>query len=250
MTGPMQTAGLRLDQAPPLVIPMTFFATAPIAAFAAGALLTATGATALTSNWMPQTLAVTHLGTLGFLAMVMMGALYQLTPVVAGSRVRGVRIAHAVHALLVLGLTGLVIGLLTYTNRVTFASMAVLALALLLFLPPVAVALARAPTRGETVAGMRLALANLFVAGFLGLWMAHGHIGMPFPGSRSLWVQVHLSVAFLGWVGGLISAVSWQVLPMFYGATPDSEASRRVILAGIALGVVLPVLNGWAMTSR
>jgi hypothetical protein len=65
---------------------------------------------------------------------------------------------------------------------------------------------------------------------------------MPFPGSRSLWVQVHLSIAFLGWVGGLISAVSWQVLPMFYGATPHSEASQRVTLAGITLGIALPTL--------
>jgi hypothetical protein len=181
----------------------------------------------------------------------MMGALYQIIPVVAGARVRGARIAHVVHALLVLGLTGLVIGLLTAANRVTFASMLVLALALLLFLPPVAAALARAPTRNESVAGMRLAIANLFVVGVIGLWMAHGHIGMEFPGPRSLWIQVHLGVGFLGWVGCLISAVSWQVLPMFYMASSQSRGLKRAILALVALGVLLPVavlileLFGW-----
>ncbi|MFQ5417103.1 MAG: hypothetical protein ACE5FL_08680 [Myxococcota bacterium] len=251
MSEMLRAGGLHLDQAPPLAIPMTFFASAPFAVFAAGALLAGNGSTGLTSHWLPQTLALTHLGTLGFLAMVMMGALYQIIPVVAGAPVRGARIAHVVHALLVLGLAGLVTGLLTAASRVTFASLAVLALALLLFLPPVAVALARAPARNESVAGMRLAVANLFVVGFLGLWMAHGHIGMKFPGPRSLWIQVHLGVGFLGWVGCLISAVSWQVLPMFYMASSQHRAPKRATVALVALGVLLPVavliseLGGW-----
>ena len=46
--------------------------------------------------------------------------------------------------------------------------------------------------------------------------MAHGFSGMGFPGSRVLWSQAHLCIALVGWVGGLIAAVSWQVLPMFY----------------------------------
>jgi hypothetical protein len=196
----------------------------------------------LITNWHPVTLALTHLGTLGFLAMVMLGALYQLTPVVAGSRVRGVRSAHVVWLLLTGGLVGLVFGLVTGASRVTFVSMAVLALSLLIFLPTVGLALLRAPTRNETVTGMRLALGALFLVAFLGLWMAHGHIGMEFPGPRNLWVQAHLSVGFLGWVGGLISAVSWQVLPMFYMAAEYSRRSKRTILVLVAVGVLLPVI--------
>jgi hypothetical protein len=237
----MQTGGLRLDQAPPLGIPLIFFASAPIAVFAAGALLLIEGKLALASNWLAQSLALTHLGTLGLLVMVMMGALYQLTPVVAGSRVRGVRAAYAVHALFFLGVAGLVIGLVTYSPRVTFVAISALLLALLLFLPPVGLALLRAPARNETVTGMRMALASLFLVAFLGLWMAHGHSGMRFPGPRHLWIQVHLSVGFLGWVGCLISAVSWQVLPMFYLAQPQSRGSKRAILALVAVGVPLSV---------
>ena len=242
MSAPSWTGALRLDQAPPLAVPMTFFVTAPIAAFAAGGLLLAYGAPVLVSNWLPQTLALTHLGTLGFLAMTMFDALYQLAPVVAGARVPAVGLSRAVHALLVLGLAGLVIGLITATTVVTMVAVLSLALAVILFLVPMSRALHRAPTRNATVSGMRLAITSFLLVTVLGLWMAHGHIGMPFPGSRALWVQVHLSIAFLGWVGGLISAVSWQVLPMFYGATPHSEASNRVTLAGIALGITLPTL--------
>jgi hypothetical protein len=89
---------------------------------------------------------------------------------------------------------------------------------------------------------MRMAIVSLVLVGFLGLWMAHGHSGMRFPGPRPLWIQVHLSVGFLGWVGCLISAVSWQVLPMFYLASPQSRGSKRATLALVAVGVLLPVL--------
>jgi len=242
MSTPSWTGGLRLDQAPPLIVPTTFFVTAPIAAFAAGGLLLAYGASALTSNWAPQTLALTHLGTLGFLAMTMFGALYQLAPVVAGAPVPAVRLSRAVHALLVAGLALLVTGFITAAPAITMGALVSLALGVILFLVPMGRALIRAPTRSATVSGMRLAITSLLIVLFLGLWMAHGYIGLPFPGSRSLWIQVHLGVAFLGWVGCLISAVSWQVLPMFYGATPHSQISHRITLAGIASGVALPVL--------
>ena len=102
----MQTDTLSLDQAPPLGIPASFFLTAPIAALAAGLFLCAQGGTAFVSSWVPSTLALTHVGTLGVLAMATFGALYQMTPVVAGAPVPAIRLAHAVHALLVLGGVG------------------------------------------------------------------------------------------------------------------------------------------------
>jgi hypothetical protein len=147
-----------------------------------------------------------------------------------------------VHALLLVGLIGLETALLSTLPRVMMASLLMLTLAVAAFLWPLAIALKRAPTRSATVSGMRLASASLLFVAVLGVWMAHGHAGLDFPGTRALWVQVHLGIGFLGWVGGLISAVSWQVLPMFYGATPHSERSKRTTLLAVAIGVALPAL--------
>jgi hypothetical protein len=237
----LPTEGLRLEQAPPLAVPMTFFLTAPLAVMAAGGLLIVEGGAALATQWAPQTLALTHLGTLGLLAMVMMGALYQITPVVAGSAVPAVRLAHAVHALFVVGAVCLVWGLARYRTSALQAALWTLSSGLLLFLVPVGIALVRAPTRNRTVTGMRLAVGFLLLTGLLGLWMVHGHSGMRFPGARNLWIQVHLTAALLGWVGGLIGAVSWQVIPMFYLAPPMAAKTQRLCLALLALGVLLPV---------
>ncbi|MBW2274179.1 MAG: hypothetical protein JRG96_12980 [Deltaproteobacteria bacterium] len=238
----MRTQGLNLEQAPPLSIPVSFFLTAPVSAATAGLLLAAIGPEAITSSWLPITLTLTHLGTLGFLSMVMMGALYQMTPVVAGSPVRRVRAAHAVHAGFASGVAGLCWGMATGAPSVVFVAIAVIFFSLLFFIGPVGLALLRAPTRNETVVGMTGALAALFLTAVAGLWMAHGHSGMHFPGPRDLWIQVHLCIGLLGWVGGLISAVSWQVLPMFYLAGPIDRRWQRSTLGLTALGVLAPTL--------
>jgi hypothetical protein len=65
---------------------------------------------------------------------------------------------------------------------------------------------------------------------------------MTFPGSRLLWSQAHLCIALVGWVGGLIAAVSWQVLPMFYLAPHAPGALKWTVQILAALGAIGPVL--------
>lgn len=234
------TAGLRLDQAPPLAVPAAFFLTGPLALVAAGGVLLLGGDAALATPWAGRTLALTHLGTLGLLAATMVGALYQMLPVVAGVPVPAVRLAHAVHALLVAGVAALVAG---FGGAPTAAGVGAVALsaAFTLFLVPVAVALFRAPASTGTVWGMRLAVASLAVAATLGVRMALGHAGLGWAAPRNLWIEVHLVVALLGWVGGLLTAVSWQVVPMFYLAPNFPETRARAVAGAIALGVVGPL---------
>jgi len=216
----MPTGGLSLDQAPPLSIPSAFFLTIPVGILAAGCILIATGVAALSTPWAPQTLALAHAGTLGVLAMGMIGALYQMTPVIAGTPVPFTRIAHIVQVLLVLCFT----------------------IAFLAFLVPLGWALLRPGTNNETVQGMRLALVSLAAVTLIGLLMARGYTGHGFPENRFLWVQIHLTLALLGWVGGLIMSVSWQVIPMFYLTPPVSKTTMRWLLVLLLSGLVLPIV--------
>jgi hypothetical protein len=71
----MPTAGLSLDQAPPLSIPASFFLMIPLGILLAGCILLASGIASLTTPWAPQTISLAHAGTLGILAIGMMGAL-------------------------------------------------------------------------------------------------------------------------------------------------------------------------------
>jgi hypothetical protein len=236
----MQTGGLSLDQAPPLSIPSAFFLTIPIGILAAGCILIATGAAALSTPWAPQTLALTHAGTLGVLAMGMIGALYQMTPVIAGTPVPFTRIAHIVQVLLVAGLAGFIWRLLGGPVWAMSAAILCFTIAFLAFLIPLGWALLRSGTKNETVQGMRLAVFSLLVVTFIGLVMARGYTGQGFPEYRFLWVQIHLTLALLGWVGGLIMSVSWQVIPMFYLTPPVSKTTMRLLFVLLLSGLVLP----------
>jgi hypothetical protein len=107
MSAGAPTDGLNLEQAPPLAIPTSFFLVAPFAAIAAGLLLLVHGEALLVTRFAGPTAALTHLGTLGFVGSVMLGALYQMIPVVAGAPVPFARAAHGVHVGLVAGVASL-----------------------------------------------------------------------------------------------------------------------------------------------
>jgi hypothetical protein len=182
--------------------------------------------------------------------MGMVGALYQMTPVVAGTPVAAIRIAHGVHILLLTGLVCFVWRLLGGPAfAMTLASYS-LAMALLGFLLPVGWSLARSATRDETTLGMRLAVASLAALAAMGLLMARGYTESGFPENRFLWTQLHLTLALLGWVGGLIVSVSWQVVPMFYLAPSPAKRSRQVLLGALVAGLILPFATLAMQTSN
>jgi hypothetical protein len=246
MSAAMATGGLSLDQAPPLSIPASFFLCIPLALILAGVILLGGGISALTSPWLPRTLALTHIGTLGVLAMGMFGALYQMTPVVAGATVPYTRLAHLVQLLLLAALAGFVWRLLGGPLVAMRFAIFAFQLALPLFLLPLGWALLRPATHNHTVQGMRIAVVSLAIISLMGLSMAAGYAGENFGEQRALWIKVHLALALLGWVGGLIMAVSWQVIPMFYLAPTTEKSTTLLLLASLVAGLTLPLISLFA----
>jgi hypothetical protein len=238
----LKTGGLSLDQAPQLSIPASFFLTIPAGVLLAGYILISTGSAALISPWMPQALALTHAGTLGVLAMGMIGALYQMTPVVAGTAVPRTRIAHLVHVSLIIGLAGFAWRLLGGSTSAMWVAIVCFSIAILAFLLPLGWALIRSATKSDTVRGMRLAVLSLLAVTVTGLLMARGFADGVFSAHRMLLVQFHLTVALLGWVGSLIMAVSWQVIPMFYLAANVSKTIMRWFFGLLLAGLILPLI--------
>ncbi|MCK7496677.1 MAG: hypothetical protein MZW92_41545 [Comamonadaceae bacterium] len=80
----------------------------------AAALLLWQGPEIFASRWLPATLALTHLLTLGFMAQVMLGALLQILPVVVGVVVPRPRLTAAlIHVPLTLGTLALAVAFLS-----------------------------------------------------------------------------------------------------------------------------------------
>lgn len=242
----MQTAGLSLEQAPHLSIPTGFFLAVPVSIIAAGCILAFTGADSLSSPWHPHTVALTHVGTIGVLLIGMLGALYQMIPVIAGSPVPAIRIAHGVQLFLLIGIAAFVWRLLGGPPFAMTLAGYSLGIAVLGFLLPVSWSLLNPATRNETTLGMRISVAVLAAIVIMGLITARGYAGSGFPEHRFLLTQVHLTLGLTGWVGGLIMSVSWQVIPLFYVAPRTSRMTRQLMLGAFVIGLGLPFAAFWA----
>jgi hypothetical protein len=241
----VSAAGLRLDQAPPFSVPMRFFLTAPLFALLATAVLAWHGPAALASRWTPALLAVTHLFTLGFLAMVMLGALLQLLPVLAGSPVmRPRRVGAVVHVLLILGTLSLSFGFLGAQTMLLRAALVFLGAGFVVFLAAAGASLARANSDNPAVRPMRLALLGLALTAALGIGLGLRLSGSSAGIAAGAWTDVHLGWGLIGWVGLLIIGVACQVVPMFQ-LTPAYPAR---LMRGLP-GFVFIVLLAWSLSA-
>lgn len=219
-TTPKNTLALSLDQAPPILVPLRFFLSAPLFGMLAALILLGAGPAAWGTRWSPAMLAATHLMTLGFMTMVMMGALMQMLPVLAGVPVpHARRVSGALHFLLSAGTLLLAGGLLYVRNDALRLSLPPLLLAFGVFLGVMGLCLGRTRVRGPTVGGMRLAVAALAVAVILGMLLgAQRGWGLNILGRR--FTDLHVAWGLLGWAGLLVVGVAYQVIPMFQ-MTPE-----------------------------
>ena len=242
----MMGPGLSLEQAPPFVAPLRFFLTAPLFLLAAG--LTAAAAPDWPhSHLAPTTLALVHLVTVGFLAMVMLGALSQMLPVVAGAPVPAVGpVARLSHAGLTLGSPLLAWGLATGEAAALTGAGVLLGGGLLTFVAAGAISLARGRAL-DTLRAMAVALAALASALVLGLGLTAWLGGLWQPDQPQHWLAAHVVAGLAGWIGLLVMGTAWQVVPMLQLTPPYPARLTRglLILASLSLALALVPGGPW-----
>lgn len=234
--------GLAYEDTPPLSAPLRFFLTAPLFGLVAGLVLLFDGEL-LVSRWTPGALAVVHLFAAGFMLQVMLGALLQILPVVAGAAFPApLRIAGITHVLLGAGAASLAFGLGVGAPGAIVGGGALLACGLVIFLVASLIGLTRAaPAQGasRTPRDLRLALAALGLTTVLGIVLAVAlGGGVALPVALPTLVDLHAIWAWLGWGGLLLAATSWVVVPMFQ-ITPAYPARFTRFWAPGTLAVLL-----------
>lgn len=223
----MSMAGLSLKQAPPISVPFRFFLSAPLFLLLAALALLAAGPDALESRWSQPLLGITHLLTLGFMSMVMSGAMLQLLPVLAGAQVLKPRLmAWAIHLPLFAGTLLLCGGLYFSTPVLVTLAIPLLTCAFVVFLSIAIYSLARAPARNASTHAMLLALAALSLTVGLGLLLAAGMAGLLSLSMLPL-VTLHVGWGLLGWTTLLVMGVAYQVVPMFQLTQPYPRIVTR-----------------------
>ena len=229
---------LSIENAPPFAAPLRFFLTAPAFGVLGGVLMAWVGADILASRWMPATLALTHLITVGFMLQIMLGALIQILPVVAGANLaRPLALARLVNVGLSLGALLLAGGFLHSLPSLLAAGAGVLGLTACIFLVSAARALRGVPTTSPTIRGLKLAMVGLGGVVGLGLMLALALVfGWNIPLLQL--VDLHAGWGFAGWGGVLMAAVAFVVVPMFQ-LTPGYPARPSWWFPRLILGVLL-----------
>lgn len=244
---------LAFENAPPFAAPIRFFLTAPLFAALAGLLVVFEGADIFASRWTPGALAATHLITIGFMLQVMLGALIQILPVVAGANLkRPVVMARVVHVGLSGGVLMLAAGFLTGTPVLLGGAALVLTMTVLLFLVATVAALIGVPSTSPTIRGVKFALFSL--AGVVGLGAVLAlalAYGWPIP--LMALADLHAGWGLGGWAGVLLAAIAYVVVPMFQ-LTPGYPARSSwwfpILMLAMLLVWSAALLLDWPLLAR
>ena len=232
----MTPGGLSLLYAPPFSIIARFFLTASLFGLL-GALLGMFMVLKGTFNLQ----AIVHIYTLGFIATTMVGALFQMLPVVAGAVIENpLPKARYTHISMLSGTSLLVLGFLS-SESILLLSGLILLLAGILFIAPLMLyKLFRLKSYTPTSSGMRYAIAMFILGTLMGsilVLLMSGQLSLNYP----FIVRVHFSVMLFGWVGILIASVAFQVIEMFFVTEPYPKTFARwfhpTALALIALSI-------------
>ena len=231
--------GLNLLYLPPFSVIGRFFATAVLFGVLEGFFLTYQAAKG--SLYLFPTV---HFFTLGFMALTMIGALFQMLPVVAGAVIENpLRKAFITHTLLSLGALFLPLGILFESSVFTLLSLTLLLLGTFYIVPIMLKKLFSIRELRDAPRGFKYALSSFGIGVVLGaLLILHklGLISVNYP----YLLEIHLSFMLYGWTATLVASVSFQVIEMFFVTPPYpkffTKNFARILFSLLILKVFLP----------
>ena len=238
--------GIATRHAPDVKIPLAHMLTGVCAALLGGLLLFWRGPTLLRQPLGDfRTLALTHLFTLGWLAMTITGATYQLVPVVLEARLYSERLANAGYPALAAGVGLMVAGFWTARLALLVPGAFLAASALLVYAGHIAVTVLRSPAARVYRRFFLAATAYLALVCVLGGLMA---ASFRWGFLRADVLPAHVIAAVMGWVTLLAMGVAYKLTPMFALSYGHGEARAPTVFALAAGGTLLllaAALFGW-----
>ena len=239
MSGPPPRPGA----GPSPLVPLGYLVTAATAFLAASLSLAWLGPELAGHYYHPRLLALTHTIPLGWVTLAIMGASYQLIPIVLGRPIWSERLARWQLAILAIAVTGMVahFHLVTWPGLVMAAGL--LAVGIALHLCNVGMSLRGFTQWTFTARLVVLAYGALALTTLFGLTLAVNRLWPFIPGEFFPALHAHVQLALLGWVAPMILAVSARVYPMFFLAPAPRPWHSFLQLWGLAAGVPAVVLG-------
>ena len=197
---------------------------------------------------LPRVVAATHLVTLGWLTISIMGALCQLFTVMLGAPIRWIKLSLVTLVTYAPGLALFVCGLLTGHTTLVVVGAILFSVALVLFLVNAIGTLVRGKKRDLSwwsLAGAFFFLAATITFGIsLAINLQSNHLGIGRLGA----LFIHVHVALGGWVMLMIIGVARRLLPMFLLSHGTNERALHVAAWSMGAGAFVLTLFHRALT--
>jgi len=188
------------------------------------------------STLHPQVLSWVHLFLLGFVMMIIFGAMAQLVPVVLEVEHFAVELYYAIYPLLLIGTVLMVFGFLKYPLLLPFGGV-VAFISFGIFLLETFLTLSK--LKNLNFVTLSVLIANLFLLTGLivGIVLALGYSGMVAIDFNKF-LTTHIYFVFVGYVGVSIMGISLVLLPMFWLSHSFSQMWVKLSLSLLSFGVV------------
>jgi hypothetical protein len=171
--------------------------------------------------------------------MIMIGALFQLLPVLAGASIpRSSQLSLVTHLLFSFGVLLLASGFALEQPTILKLSILLLIPGLLIFLTATSYALFNVQSSHASINSIRIAVFSLWITAILGLLLATGHAVESVPLLRQF-TSVHIAWGALGWISVMIISVAYQVIPMFQITFSYPKLMTRLLSPSILLLLIL-----------
>ena len=238
----MQAPAIPLRQsgntAVPLRLPLSLLLSGSVASILLGIGAIFVLPLALVNPQAMQVLALVHTATLGWFTMTIMGAMYQLVPVVLVTRLRAVPLAYCQMILYLAGVVTLVSGFWFTALPALIVGGSLVLVAATVFAIHVLVTICLAPRRPLTAGYLIASLVYLLLVVNLGLTAAL-NLRWGFLGAATQHLLfAHLVIGLGGWLALTVMGVSYKLVPMFALVHRQSERFGWVLLIILNIGLL------------
>ncbi len=233
--------GLSLDQAPPIGVVFGLFFMGAIFGVLSGVSILYYGADIL-SPYTTGAVVFTHIMTLGVMLSFMLGALFQMLPVIAGVVISDpIRKARPIVGMVAGGVVSLLAGFICGAPWLFIIASVLLGGAIFHTTAMMIPRLYRLANHSASSIGMLISLIALLITGVFALLLTTSMGGL-WDGVGMLYMDVketHYSFGIFGWVATLIISISFQTVEMFYVTPPYPKFMSRYLPSFILLALVV-----------
>jgi len=231
---PARSGGIATERSPEFSLPLRYFGLGVAAYLTAMLGLVVAGPALTGSLWNPHVLGLTHVMTLGAIVGMIMGAAYQMVPVVLLAPIWSQRLGKASFWVFLPGFVAMVIGFWASLPALLGIGASLAGAAIAAFLVNLGVSLVRGAQWNIVGAFLVASMLALGAAVALGMIRA-----LSYANPAGAWqipnaLTIHAHLAAFGCATLLIFGVSYRLIPMFAVTAENDRRAGPVLALGVA----------------